>query len=156
MSGLLKAVPVTLRKACAFVAQHHRHNLPPRGHRFSIGCTVTDRLVGVAIVGRPVSRNFNHDEVAEVIRVCVLADAPKGTCSFLYGACWRAWRAMGGIKMITYTLQQESGASMRGAGWLRAKNIDARDAGGWTNRGKGRLVQDVVSQPKIRWEIART
>ena len=152
----LKAVPTTLRAANAFVAAHHRHNLPPRGHRFSIGCVSEGRPVGVAIVGRPVSRNFDPAEVAEVVRVCVLDNAPLGTCSFLYGACWRAWREMGGKKMITYTLQQESGSSMRGAGWLKAAEIDARDAGGWTNRGKGRLAQDVVSQPKIRWEIQRT
>lgn len=149
----IAAKPVALRVANAFVAAHHRHNLPTRGHRFSIGCLFKDRLVGVAIVGRPVNRNFDPDEVAEVVRVCVLDDAPLGTCSFLYGACWRAWRAMGGKKMITYTLQTESGASMRGAGWIKAAEIAARDAGGWTNRGKGRLAQDVVSQPKIRWEV---
>ena len=151
----LLARPTTLRAASAFIAKHHRHNLPPRGHRFSIGCIADGAPVGVAIVGRPVSRNFNSDEVAEVVRVCVLDNAPLGACSFLYGACWRAWREMGGTKMITYTLQSECGSSMRGAGWVKAKEIEARDASGWTNRGKGRLAQDVVAQPKIRWEIAR-
>lgn len=149
----LKARPITLRAANTFVAAHHRHNLPPRGHRFSISCVFQGIIVGVAIVGRPVNRNFDPDQVAEVVRVCVLDDAPKGACSFLYGACWRAWRAMGGCRMITYTLQSESGASMRGAGWLRAADIPARDAAGWVNRGKGRLAQDVVGEPKIRWEV---
>ena len=33
----LEIVPVTLAEARRFVAEHHRHNEPPRGHKFSIG-----------------------------------------------------------------------------------------------------------------------
>lgn len=30
-------VPLTLAEARRYVAEHHRHNEPPVGHRFSIG-----------------------------------------------------------------------------------------------------------------------
>ena len=35
----------------------------------------------------------------------------------LYGAAWRAARAMGYRKIITYTLASEDGASLRASGW---------------------------------------
>ena len=88
---------------------------------------------------------------AEVTRCCVLNDAPKGSCSFLYACCWRAWRAMGGQRMITYTLQSESGASLRGAGWKVLHEVVINKGKGWTNR-PGREWQPVTGQLKFRWE----
>ena len=149
---MMEARPITLRAACAHVAEFHRHNLPPRGHRFSIGCTVDGVLVGCAIVGRPVARGFDFETTAEVVRVCVPDGAQKGMCSFLYAACWRAWKAMGGKRMITYTLQSETGASLRGAGWIRVADLAGRDGVAWQNRAD-RKAQAVVSEPKYRWEV---
>ena len=48
--------PVSLADANAFVALHHRHHKPVRGHKYSLGCFKDGQLVGVAITGRPVSR----------------------------------------------------------------------------------------------------
>lgn len=108
-------VPCTLREASAFVGSFHRHNKPPQGGLFAMGASDGRRLVGVAIVGRPVARGFQNGETCEVTRCCVLDDAPKGTPSALYGAAWRAARALGWRRLVTYTLQAESGASLRGA-----------------------------------------
>jgi hypothetical protein len=108
-------------------------------------------MIGVAIVGRPVSRHLDNGETLEVTRCCVLDGAPKGACSFLYGAAWRAAKALGWRKLITYTLQSESGASLRGAGWKTVAELAAKDAGGWTNR-PGRDWQAVVGQAKFRWQ----
>lgn len=150
----ITAVPMDLRESNEFVANFHRHNKPVVGARFSIGASDGQQLVGVAIVGRPVARLLQQQGggVAEVVRCCVIDDAPKGTCSFLYAAYWRAWRAMGGTRLITYTLQSESGASLRGAGWTVVAELPAKNAGGWQNRA-GREWQPVVGQAKIRWEI---
>lgn len=63
--------PVTFRRACAFVAENHRHNKPPRGHKFSI--SVRDelwRIVGVAMVGRPVARALDDGVTCGVNRTC--------------------------------------------------------------------------------------
>ena len=56
----LEVCPMTLKEANAFVEQHHRHHKPVVGHKFSIGCTDGNEIVGVAIVGRPVSRHLSH------------------------------------------------------------------------------------------------
>ena len=91
--------------------------------------------------------------MAEVLRCCVRDGAPKGACSFLYACCWRAWRAMGGTRLVTYTLQSESGASLRGAGWKVVAELEPSDPKRWQNR-PGREWQPVVGQAKFRWEAA--
>lgn len=108
MSAII-AVPMTIAEANAYVASFHRHNKPVPGARFCIGASDGNELCGVAIVSRPVARKLQDGVTAEVVRCCVVESAPKGTPSFLYAACWRAWRAMGGRRMITYTLQSEGG-----------------------------------------------
>lgn len=52
----LSVVPVTFRRACEFIATYHRHHRPPRGMKFAVGVADDGKLVGVATVGRPVSR----------------------------------------------------------------------------------------------------
>ncbi len=112
---MMKLVPVTLAAANAYVAAKHRHHKPVRGHKFSIGCEADGKLVGVAIVGRPVSRYLDNGATLEVTRLCT--DGTKNACSFLYGAAWRAARALGYAKIVTYILSEESGASLKAAGW---------------------------------------
>ena len=148
----LEIVPVTLREANEFVASFHRHNRPTHGGKWAVGCEFRETLVGVAIVGNPLSATFMGQRIAEVTRLCTNADAPKGACSALYAACWRAWRAMGGRKLITYTLATESGASLRGAGWhcIGKAGTDKR---GWSMKGK-REWQPIYGQQKLRWEVA--
>lgn len=150
----LHAVPVTLAEANEFVANFHRHNKPVPMARWAIGASDGAALVGVAIVTQPLARVFTDGFTSEVARCCVLESAPKGTCSFLYASCWRAWRAMGGRRLITYTLQSESGASLRGAGWKVVAELKARTpAQGWHSR-PGREWQPVEGQAKLRWEVA--
>lgn len=102
--GRLYLIPVTLRKANDFVEAHHRHNgrTARNGGKWACGVACDGRLVGVAIVGNPLSATLMDGWTAEVLRVCTLEGAPKGACSMLYRACWRAWRAMGGRRLITY------------------------------------------------------
>jgi hypothetical protein len=148
----MKVIPISISEANKFVANFHRHNKPVQGAKFAIGASDGEKLIGVAIVGRPVSRHLDDGETAEVTRCCVLDDAPKGACSFLYSRCWRVWAAMGGSRLITYTLQSESGASLRGAGWKIVGQTPGFSEGkGWTTR-PGREWQPVVGQSKFRWE----
>ena len=143
---MLTLTPVSLAEANAFVAQHHRHHKPVIGHKFSIGCTADGRLVGVAIVGRPVSRYLDNGLTLEVNRLCT--DGTKNACSMLYAAAWRAARAMGYEKIITYTLDTENGASLRAAGWTCAGL-----AGGKRWTGSRRPAADLYpAQMKYRYE----
>ena len=148
-------VPISSREANHFIEQFHRHNGRTQrdGCKFALGASNGDGLVGVAIVGRPLARMLQDGWTAEVVRTCVLDTAPKGTNSFLYGAAWRAWREMGGKKLITYTLAAESGASLRGAGWkVVAESKPA--PGGWSREKLGRMREwdPIYGQMKFRWE----
>ena len=153
---------MTLREANEFVTNFHRHNKKTQGCKFCIGASDGQRLVGVAIVGRPIARAWDNGVTAEVTRVCSHPDAPKNTGSFLYGRCWRIWQQMGGKKMLTYTLKEESGATMRAVGWkIMGETKPATEKGGWNTRApqhngyiSNREWQPVMGQLKLRGEIA--
>ena len=149
----LSVVPMSLREANDFVESFHRHSgrTSRDGGKFALGASDGERLVGVAIVGRPVARMMNDAWTAEVLRTCVLDDAPKGTPSFLYGRAWRVWQQMGGRRMLTYTLGTESGASLRGAGWKVAG--ESKPSAGWDRQGRNRRWQPIYGQQKFRWEV---
>ena len=146
----IQIVPCFLGEASEFVANFHRHNAAPVGGVFAVAASDGISLVGVAITGRPVARSLQDGTTLEVTRCCVIDGAPKGTPSAFYGACWRAARALGWRRLVTYTLQSESGASLRGAGWRVIAERDARAADGWQNR-PGREWQAVVGQAKLLW-----
>ena len=141
---MLDICPISLAEANAFVAEHHRHHKPVVGHKFSIGCTDGEKIVGVAIVGRPVSRYLDDGWTLEVNRCCT--DGTRNACSMLYAAAWRAARAMGYHKLITYILDTESGTSLKAAGWKCVGQ-----AGGLRWTGKRRPEVDLCpAQMKIR------
>ena len=89
----LQIRPIILREANAYVAQHHRHNIPTNGHKWSIACYDGDRLCGVAIAGQPIARKLDDGLTIEVRRVCT--DGTYNACSKLYGACARVAKEMG-------------------------------------------------------------
>ena len=149
----LSVVPVKLAEAQEFVRNFHRHNKPPVGHIFSLGVSNGEQLVGVVICGRPVARMLDNGATLEVTRLCVNEYAPKGACSFLYSRAWRAAAALGWSRLITYTLQDEGGASLRGAGWRLVGTVPGDKGVAWQNR-PGREWQAVVGQDKFRWEAA--
>lgn len=121
----LEIRPITLRAANAYVAQHHRHNIPTNGHKWSLACYDGERLCGVAIAGQPVARRLDDGMTIEVRRVCT--DGTKNACSVLYGACARVAREMGYARILTYTLVTEPGTSLRASGWK-----DCGECGGGT------------------------
>lgn len=152
---MLTVIPMPLREANDFVEQFHRHNgrTTRDGGKFAIGVSDGSQLWGVAIVGRTLSRVLHDSYTAEVLRVCVHPEAPKNCCSFLYGRCWRVWEAMGGKKMVTYTLASESGASLRGAGWKLIGETAPAGKAGWSRDGRERRWQPIYGQQKFRWEV---
>lgn len=109
-------VPVRFAAAAEFVTAHHRKLPAPRGHVFSVGVADGDELVGVCIVGRPVARAYDDGLTLEVTRTAV-AEGIRNANSMLYGAAARAAFALGYRRLITYTEADESGASLRAAGW---------------------------------------
>lgn len=139
--------PITLREAAAFVAQTHRHHAPPQGGVFAIGCAESERICGVVIVGRPVARMLQDGYTAEVTRLAT--DGTKNACSLLYAAAWRAARAMGYRRLITYILESETGTSLKAAGW---KFVGEAGGGTWSREGRPRVDRH-PTQGKLRWEV---
>lgn len=80
-------IPITLKIAKEFISEHHRHNKPPTGHKFSIGLEKEGILIGVATAGRPVARHFDDGLTIEINRTCTTGE--KNANSMLYGAVWR-------------------------------------------------------------------
>lgn len=141
-------VPITYKEACHFIKKYHRHHKPPQGHKFSIGLQVDDKLIGVAVIGRPVSRVLDDGFTAEVTRLCT--DGTKNAASKLYAAAWRSVRAMGYVKLITYILNSEPGTSLIAAGW---KCIGQAGGGSWNTLSRRREDKHPL-QTKIRFEIS--
>ncbi len=141
-------VPLTRAEAFAFVAEHHRHHRPPVGCLYQIGAEKDGAIIGVAIVGRPVARMLQDDFTAEVLRLCT--DGTRNACSFLYGACWRAARALGYRRLVTYTLPEEGGTSLRAAGW---RLVGEAGGGTWSRANRPR-IDTHPTQTKLRWEAA--
>jgi hypothetical protein len=139
-----------MSEANAFVRDIHRHHPPVVGHLFSIGAFSGAALVGVVIVGRPVSRLRDDGVTAEVTRLCT--DGTRNACSFLYGRAARAAFALGFVRIGTYTLPDEGGASLRASGW---KLLGVRGGGEWSVPSRLRAPAKFPTQQKHLWEMLR-
>ncbi|NBW20930.1 MAG: hypothetical protein EBR82_74510 [Caulobacteraceae bacterium] len=134
MAEKLRLLPLDLDEANEFVRRVHRHHGPVVGHKFSLGAAYGEEVCGVVIVGRPVSRMRDDGATLEVTRLAT--DGRANACSFLYGAAARAAFALGYSRIGTYTLPEEGGASLRGAGW---RLIGERGGGSWGREGRPRV-----------------
>lgn len=142
---MLSIRPIHISEAKEYIKQYHRHNIPPVGGKFAVSCYDDDRLCGVAICGRPVSRHLDNGTTLEVYRCCT--DGTYNSCSKLYGACARIARDMGYIQIITYTLESESGASLRASGFTCLGNAGGTE---WTGTRK-RAYYIAPKEMKNKW-----
>ena len=146
----LEITPISLVEANAFVVALHRHHKPVPGAKFCIAASDGDTVVGVAIVGRPVARMIDNGWTLEVNRCCT--DGTKNACSILYGAAWRVAKALGYRRLITYTLPDEGGASLRASGWTL---LGLRGGGNWNVASRPRIDTDQILQgQKHLWEAS--
>jgi len=142
----LELQPITLKEAYFFIDQHHRHHKAPVGAKFAIGVNDGQKVVGVIVIGRPVSRHLDDTWTAEVSRCCT--DGTRHAPSKLYAAAWRATRAMGYKRLVTYTLETEPGTSLKAAGW---KLIGQAGGGSWSRTERPRIDHYPTGQ-KLLWE----
>jgi len=147
----LHLVPVSFSDASAFVAGWHRHHVPPIGHKFSIGVADGDGVLrGVVMVGRPVARHYDDGLTLEVNRTAT--DGTANANSMLYGAAWRAAKALGYSRLITYTQEGESGSSLRAAGWSVVAELNERK--GWDTPSRPRSGRGVDGVQRLLWEAS--
>lgn len=147
----LRIVPITFAHACLFVDGWHRHNKAPVGHKFSIGVATDEHvLVGVACVGRPVPAAYQDGLTLEVNRTAT--DGTRNANSMLYGAAWRAAKALGYRRLITYTQADETGASLRAAGYRIVAQRPPRP--GWDTPSRPRDNSSYLSTERTLWEAS--
>ncbi|WP_245936286.1 XF1762 family protein [Streptomyces cahuitamycinicus] len=145
----LHLVPVRQKDAKVFVAAWHRHHKPPAGAVFTVGAADQDGVLrAVAIVGRPVARHFDDGQTLEVTRTAT--DGVRNANSLLYGAAWRAAKALGYTRLITYTQEGESGASLRAAGWTVI--AQRRPRPGWDCASRPRQAHGTENVARTLWE----
>ena len=114
---IAEIIPISLREANRFIEKHHRHSGRAQGCKFCVALSDGQGTL--------------HGEVT---RLCT--DGIFNGCSFLYGCCARIAREMGFRKIITYTLLEENGASLRASGWSCAPGL--RGGGSWNVPGRPR------------------
>ena len=131
--------PISLSQANAFILNHHRHHDKVQGHKFSLACYDGEKLVGVACVGRPLSRYLDNGDCLEVTRLCT--DGTYNACSILYARSARVAKDMGYSKIITYILDEETGTSLKASGW----HLDKDKVGGanWSVPSRPREVAEI-------------
>jgi hypothetical protein len=137
---------ISIKRAMPYVDEWHRHLDRPQGAIFALSAWHDGRIVGVALVGNPIARKAMDGETAEVIRVAT--DGTENACSFLYARAKRAAQALGFVRVITKTLPEESGASLRAVG---AKYLGEARAQQWDRAARRRAEQPMT--PKLRWEL---
>ena len=150
--------PITIREANEFIKEHHRHHRPTarNGGKWALSAVdkKSEKIIGVFIAGNPVSATYMDGKTLEVTRLCVKEDAPMGTASFLLSKCSKIWKIMGGNRIITYTLQKECGASLKGAGWDKVAEVKPHND--WKYKsdmdGKKRDTLEIYQLKKYRWE----
>jgi hypothetical protein len=153
----MKIVPIFQKAANGFVLAHHRHHTPVVGSIFQIGCKVGEKLVGVAICGRPVAPKTDYKTIIEVNRLCT--DGTDNACSKLYAACARIAKEMGYVKIQTFILSKESGTSLKASGWfLEQKNASPKKWNSSGHRIRANTVTDLFGiktkypdEPTDRW-----
>ena len=146
--------PLTIKEANKFISKNHRHSKIVRSHKFSIGLfnRINNELIGVAIVGRPISRWLDDGLTLEINRLCVLSNN-KNICSMIYGRVSKIAKLLGYKMIITYTLESESGTSLLASGFTNDK-ISKYNLG-WIYRNGIQLRLDgremIPSDNKKRW-----
>lgn len=136
----MRAVPLELKDANAYVEKYHRHHKAVSRDKFRVGCEEGGELIGVIQVGRPLSRYLCDGETLEVLRCCT--NGRPNVASFLYSRVARIAREMGYKKIITYILQSELGTSLKASGW----ELDKDDCGGgtWSSPSRPRELTQIT------------
>ncbi len=147
-AGVLSAQQIAFRDACAMVNMHHRHHASPIGHLFSGGVFDGDVLCAAVIAGRPVARNLDDGKTVELLRV--VSDGTRNGCSKAMGWAIREARKRGFSRVITYTLEDEPGGSLRAVGFCESGKSRG---GSWSRPSRTRAAENHPVSVKRRWEI---
>ncbi len=94
------------------------------------------------------ARHLNDGATLEVTRTA--SDGTRNASSLLYGAAWRAAKTLGYRRLVTYTQDGESGASLRGAGWRVIASRPPR--AGWHTPSRPRAGHGNDHVARLLWQ----
>jgi len=147
----LRIGPIRQKEAKRFINDHHTHNEAPVAWRWGGGIYNGDLLMGVVWVGRPVARALCQTTIVEVNRLCFRRDYPlnmrHGGCSMAYRWAEATARERGFLKIVTYTLEEESGYTLRAARWKPEAKVRGKS---WNSPSRPR-VDKAPTTDKVRW-----
>ena len=154
----IEIAPCTVKAATKKVREWHRHLKDIQGGLFAAQCVDAEgRCVAVAVAGNP-ARVWQKQAKLVISRVAAEEGLPRVTdshgeehaspaCTMLYGALCRAAKALGYREVWTYTLPEESGKSLKAAGFIDMGLTD----GGEHSRPSRLRKPAVRSDRKRRW-----
>ena len=148
----LEIQPMRFGLVKEFIRRHHDHCAPPVTWRFGASIWNGRTLIGVVVVSRPTSPSLPQTTWLEITRLCVDRSVSRilryKACSMLYlWAVDEANRRGGFRKIITYTMDSESGMSLRYARFKPEVRTTPRS---WNTKKRPR-VDKTPLVPKIRW-----
>lgn len=137
------------RPVNAFLSAHHYLGGVP-GWKFCMGAFYRFELVGVAVIGRPVSRHEDNGETLEIIRLAFAPGAPKNAPSWLIGRVKQLAWLQGKRRLIAYASTGEGhrGTIYKAAGFELVGETRGEK---WSRDGRPRADQD--TSPKLKFEI---
>jgi hypothetical protein len=152
----LRISPIYKGEANDFVDSFHRHNERCDNASFAVALRDGESLVGVAVLGRPASPQVDDGVTLEIKRVCV-RDGVKNGNSMLYGASQRVAKSLGYRRVLTYTLLEESGVSLKASGftttYVSPENYKMNEALRWPDRKHRPRLKKYPEGRKVRWEV---
>lgn len=145
----MKLRPYPIKRALPFVRAVHRRLPALQGGMWSVAIHAEGEVRGVAVVGRPNARRLDNGHRLQVLRVAVIVGTPNG-CSMLYGSCSRAARSMGSTDLFTYIHDDESGISLKAAGWVEDCDFES-DGGEWSRASRPRKETQEPGHKRRFW-----
>lgn len=143
----MRLKPISREAAQRWIRETHRHlKRPPVGDLFRVALSDGGSIVAVGMAGRP-CRALQDGYTVEITRIASISEPTKNACSRLYGALRRAGEALGYVRFVSYTLEHESGTSLRAAGYFD----DGLNRGGEYDCPSRRREPVEQSGPKRRW-----
>ena len=153
--GRTEIKSIALADANDFIAHVHRHSAPVRGWKYGVSLWDEISIIGVVTVGRPVARNLDDGTTLEVTRLALLNNAPTDAASRLLGNAARIAKDLGYGRLVSYTLESETGGAYQASGWDRTERVKSAQ---WNRPSRQRDLLDeddiTLRQDKWRWEKA--
>lgn len=149
MTAVLRLRPYPIKRALPFVRAVHRRLPALLGGMWSVAIQGGDEVRGVAVVGRPNARLMDNGHRLQVLRVAVIVGTPNG-CSMLYGSCSRSARSMGATDLFTYIHDDETGVSLKAAGWVEDVEFES-DGGEWSRPSRQRVATTEPGKKRRYW-----